>query len=364
MINIISRYLFREAFAAWVLVTAVLLAILLSNQFARVLGDAAANRLPRDAVFTMLGLSSVQFLTILAPIGLFLGILLALARFNRDSEMAAMMACGIGPLRLLAPLGLLALLVGSGLTWLSLVGSPEAAARTAALEADAKQRVELTLLEPGRFTSPDSGETIVYAAGRTPQGGISDVFIQRREGGRVAVILATDGERVASSADDRQSLVLRNGRRYEGRPGTPNFRIVEFEEHGIPLELDVDEAPDRTLQSLPTSSLLGARDPEYQAELQWRVAAPLTVLVLTLLAVPLSRSNPRQGRYGRVIIGILVYILYTNLLAIARVWMERETLPTSFGLWWVHGIFAAVALTLLLRHAGVFARAESVEAAA
>ena len=176
MFNVISRYLFREVFTAWVVVTLVLLFILLTNQFASVLGDAAANRLPREAVFTVLGLTTVQFLNVLAPIGLFLGILLALARLNRDCEMPALMACGVGPGRLLRPLALITVPLGLGLCWLSLVESPAAARQVLEVKRAAKAQLELGVLESGRFASPDGGDTVVYAQGVDEKAGtIRDV---------------------------------------------------------------------------------------------------------------------------------------------------------------------------------------------
>ena len=356
MFSVINRYIFREALAAWLLVTAVLLFILLSNQFAEVLGDAAANRLPRDAVFQVMGLSSLQYLTILAPVGLFLGLLLALARLNSDSEMVALNACGVGPSRLLVPLLLLAVLLAGGIAWLSLQQAPAAVQAIEDLELRARQELQLALLEAGRFTTPDGGETVIYAQSVDSLGRIEDVFIQRRDGDQVAVILAERGERRGSEATGFQTFVLFDGKRYEGVPGEKGFRIVEFAEHGIPLRLSGEQDREVPLEAIPTRILIGSPLPEQRAELQWRWSAPLSLFVLTLLAVPLSRSRPREGRFGRLAIGILVYILYSNMLAIARVWVERDEVPDWLGLWWVHGLVVAIAVGMLYRQLGGKAR--------
>ena len=362
MFNLISRYVFREAFSAWLLVTMVLLFILLSNQFAEVLADAAANRLPRDAVFLVLGLSSLQYLTILAPIGLFLGLLLALARLTSDSEMAALNACGIGPLRLLRPLLLLCVMIAGGIAWLSLDRAPAAVQAVEDLERKAQEAVDLNLLQAGRFTSPDGGDTVIYAQEVLPGGRIKDVFIQRREDEQVVVILAALAERTRTQFDGYQTLVLYDGKRYEGMPGGKVWRIVEFQEHGIPLQIDSDEEQETPIEAIPTGLLMLSADPAQRAELHWRWSAPISLFVLTLLAVPLSKTRPREGRFGRVAIGILVYILYSNLLAIARVWMERGEVPLWLGLWWVHGLVIAVALSLLYRQIGGPLAAKTVPA--
>ena len=112
MLRILDRYIFREIASTWLAVTLVLLAILLTNQFARVLGEVAKGKLPKGAAMDVIGLSAVQYLTVLVPIGLFLSIMLALGRLYRDSEMSALMACGIGPAALYRPLSLLAVVGG------------------------------------------------------------------------------------------------------------------------------------------------------------------------------------------------------------------------------------------------------------
>lgn len=349
MFSLINRYIFREALGSWFLVTAVLLFILLSNQFAEVLADAAANRLPRDAVFLVLGLSSLQYLTILAPLGLFLGLMLALARLNADSEMAALMACGVGPGRLMGPLLLLASVLAVGLSWIALEQGPAAVRTIEGLELRAKQELELGFLQAGRFTTPDAGGTVIYAREVSDDGRIGDVFIQRTEGDWVTVVLAAAGERKRDEQDGYQTFVLYDGTRYEGIPGQRDWRAVEFAEHGIPLVLQSAEAPEPELEAIPSQTLLRSDSPELRAELHWRAAAPISLFVLALLAVPLSRSQPREGRFGRVGVGILVYILYSNLLAVARVWLERGVVPEWMGLWWVHGLVLAVAVLLLVR---------------
>jgi lipopolysaccharide export system permease protein len=357
MFNVISRYVFREVFTAWLAVTLILLFILLTNQFAQVLGDAAANRLPREAVFIVLGLTTLQFLNVLAPIGLFLGILLALARLNRDGEMPALLACGVGPGRLLQPLALLTLPLGALLCWLSLVQGPQAAQQVQDVKRAARAQLQLGILESGRFASPDGGDTVIYAQGVDEAAGtIRDVFIQRREGDRITVILAARGERLRDERRGVETFVLYDGKRYEGIPGQRNFRIVEFAEHGIPINLQTDDDEEAAIESMPTGELLRSSALDRRAEFQWRLASPISVCLLMLLAVPLSRSQPRQGRYARVVVGVLVYLLYSNLLAVARVWMESGAVPSWLGLWWVHGIIGAAAIVLLLRQSGALQR--------
>ena len=361
--SLISRYVFRECAGALSLVVAVLFLILMSHQFAEILGEAAADELPREAVFSVLGLTSLRYLTLLAPIGLFLGVLLALARFSRDSEMAALSACGVGPAKLLRPVGLLTLLLAAAVSWLALVQTPASSRQIEQIKLDAREALEISAIEPGRFTSPDSGDTVVYP--RDVKGDeLHDVFLQRLVQGRVVVILAARGRRVQDADTGMLSFVLYDGTRYDGTPGEKNFSIARFGEHGIPIRVDEDDEYVQPIETRPTSSLLSSSDPADAAELQWRIASPLSLLVLALLAVPLSRSSPREGRYARVGVGLLIYIIYANTLSIARVWVERGYLAEWPGMWWVHIAAALVGLALLARESGWLVRATPHEAQA
>ncbi|HSG64678.1 MAG TPA: LPS export ABC transporter permease LptF [Gammaproteobacteria bacterium] len=358
--TLIGRYVLRETFATWLVVTLVLFVILMTNQFAEILDDAAADRLPREAVFAILGLTSLRFFTMLTPIGLFLGIMLALARLNRDSETAALAACGVGPLSLLRPILLLTCLIAVGITWLALVRTPDAAREIEAIRAQAREALELGVLESGKFTTPDSGDTVIYAR-EVVAAEIRDVFVEHEAQDGLVVIQAERGTRLYDPVDGELSFVFYNGRRYEGSPGTRDFRIVDFDEHGIPVSRDDENDDEIPVETKPTSELLRSSDPLDRAELQARLSAPVSLFALMLLAVPLSRSRPREGRYARLGIGMLIYITYANMLAVARVWFERELVPAWLGLWWVHAALALIGVILLIREAGLFVRPRRVE---
>jgi lipopolysaccharide export system permease protein len=358
--TLISRYVLRETFSAWLVVTLVLFVILMTNQFADILDDAAADQLPKDAVFSILGLTSLRYITVLTPIGLFLGIMLALARLNRDSEMAALASCGVGPLRLMGPIAALTTVLAALIAWLALVQTPEATRRIETVRTQARDALELGVLEAGRFTTPDSGNTVIYAR-EVVNSEIRDVFVEHETEERVVVILAERGRRVLDPATGDLSFVFFNGKRYEGSPGDRNFRVVDFREHGIPVRADEDEDDELAAELKTTTELLRSDDPFDRAELHARIATPVSLFALMLLAVPLSRSRPREGRYARVGVGMLIYITYANSLAIGRIWIEHDELPTWAGLWWVHGILALIGSYMLLREAGVFVRATPVE---
>lgn len=348
--NLISRYIFREVLASTAIVAVVLLLIFMSNQFAETLGDAAADALPRDAVLRVFGLQFIQTLALLAPVSLLLGILLAMARLNRDSEMTALAACGIGPSQLLGPISMLALAVAGSVGWLALFEAPVAVSEIEAIRYQAQAEMELGALTPGRFTSVDGG-TVVYAV-EADGDSLFGVFIEREENDRIVVVVAEEGRRVTNSETGASTLLLFNGKRYVGRPGEARFSIEEFTEHGIPIELETTEFVE-IVEARSTASLLVSADAESRAELAWRLSVPISILALALLAVPLGRASPREGKYARFGVGILIYIIYANTLQIGRVWIEREAVPEWLGIWWVHGVLILLATGMLVRQSGI-----------
>ncbi len=348
MNRILDRYIFREIATSWLGVTMVLLMILLTNQFARVLGDVAKGKLPKNAAFDVIGLSAAQYLTILVPIGLFLAIMLALGRLYRDSEMPAMMACRVGQSGIYRPLLWLLVPLALGVAWLAIEGTPRALTTIERISAEARREADLNSIEPGRFTVFGPDRAVVYGERVTPDGFMEKVFLERRlEGDVVEVVVARRGEQVESEDPDTRLLVLHEGRRYEGVPGTARFRVVEFLEHGIPYRLPSLRTPDPRPRAMRFADLLGSNDPELIAEQQWRLSVPISTVLLAFLAVPLARSRPREGRYARIAIGLLVFIIYFNLLSASKAWTEEATISPLLGMWWVHGCMLLLTFGLL-----------------
>ncbi len=352
MQTVIERYINREVLLNWVGVTAALLVILMSHRFARFLGQVASGDIPIDAIWSLMGLSAVQYLVILVPVSFFLGVLLALGRLYKDSEMAAMMACGVGPLSLYRALAWITLPIMIAVAWLSLYGSPMASQAIHQVQEQARSEARLGVFEPGAFRRLEGADGVFYSE-RREGGYLKGVFIQAIDDDEEIVIKAERGQ-LETSVEGLRYLVLEDGYRYELQAGSRAMQRTRFQRHGLQLPEAARSAPVERRDTRSVSELLASGTSEDMAEFHWRLAMPLGGLVLTILAVPLARISPRQGRYGRLFAGIVVYILYSNLLATGQVWLEREQLPVVMGLWWVHGLVVLVALGwLLLQNGGV-----------
>jgi lipopolysaccharide export system permease protein len=209
---------------------------------------------------------------------------------------------------------------------------------------------EFDTLAAGRFQSLGSGQRVTYAGGLSEdRTQLQDLFITERAGGtddtQLGVLVAESG-RQQMNADGSRYLVLYDGYRYDGTPGSADFRVISYETYGVllPKPEIATEVTDR--EAMPTLALFGQADIGLQAELQWRLAIPLLVFVVAFFAVPLSRVNPRQGRFLKLLPAVMLYMAYLALLISARGWMESGKLPPALGLWWVHVLFLLIGVAL------------------
>ncbi|SRR5579859_1122900 len=347
----VQRYVLREVVQTWLAVTGVLVAILVSNQLSRVLGQAADNQYGRGVVFDLIALGAIMNLSVIVPVGLLLSVVLTLGRMYHDSEMAALQACGFGPARLLAPLFGFALLIALGLGWLAFVQVPRADSQVQLLRQSAIKEAQFGQLDAGRFRAFSGGDAVFYAERVDQEGVLHNVFVQREAAGRIEVALADTATYSKTSSGAMHLVTLFNGRRYEGVPGQGDFRIIEFREHGIPIATPEDVRGPLDPDTKPTHLLWGSQDPSDIAQLEFRASTPLMALILTLVAVPLSKLRPRQGRYARVGFAIVVYFVYSNLLSASKIWVEKGELTPAIGVWWVHAAALALGLYLVMREA-------------
>jgi lipopolysaccharide export system permease protein len=349
---IVFRYLSREVLMTLGAVSAVLLVIIMSGRFIKYLAQAAQGVLDPGVLFLIMGYRMPGFLQLILPLGLFLGILLAYGRLYLDSEMTVLSATGMSNRRLLgysmAPAAIVAVLVA----WLSLGLAPQGVAEVAKILNQQDAMTEFDTLVPGRFQAMKDGSRVTYTEGLSEdRGQLAGVFTtekrarakgegEKKDSG-ITLLVAEKGRQVIQE-DGSRYLILENGYRYDGSPGQANYRVTKYDTHGVLLAKPSVSAEIGEREAIPTRELIGSDEPRHQAELQWRLSIPLLVFVVTLLAVPLARVNPRQGRFLKLLPAILLYMAYLALLIGARGQLDKGKIPMQLGLWWVHALFLLI----------------------
>lgn len=327
----------------------VLFGIVIAQRVAHYISVAARGSLASDAINTLLGFSMLRFLPMLLSLTIFLAVLLTLTRWHRDSEMVIWFSAGKGISSWIRPVMTFALPVVVLIAFLSLFVTPWATNKGEEFSDQLKSRDELATISPGVFKESRNAERVFFVESFDELGNVvKNIFVQSVQHQKLGIIVASRGYRVTAPNND-SFLVMENGRRYEGTPNTPEFSTTEFERYAIRIEpAEVKQRPPRT-ESKPSMELLQDHSPDNNAELQWRLAMPISAFVLALLAVPLSFVDPRSGRSANLMMAILIYIIYNNLLSIMQAWIAQGKLDPVIGLWPVHLFFLLLTVYMFYR---------------
>jgi len=353
--RILDRYLFKEMLVTWLAVLIVLLVIMVGNVLARSLSRVSDGAIAGELLLVFVGVKSIGLLVTLIPLALYLGVLLAHGRFYRDNEMAVMQACGFGWLDLLRPTALVGVVAVVIIALLTVFAAPWAARYEQTLKQQMRERSAVSLLTPGRFIESSDGDLVFFVREAVPRDdSFRGVFLHRRsesdEPPRVDTAQSARYRRDPRSGDEY--IVLENGQTSIGQPGEAGWTTTDFARQGVLRPYEDVEAPRLRTKAKPLSQLIGSKAPEDRAELQWRISLPLGALLLAMLAVPLSHTSPREGRFGKIGLAILVYIPFANLLSLARKWIASGAMPAWIGLWPVHIAMLSLIALLLARRVG------------
>lgn len=346
--SLIERYLWREFASTFAAVTVILLLVSMGALFTDLVGEIARGRVPAVLLLSQLGLRTLRWLPLVLPLALFLGLLLSIGRLYSDSEMAVLFSVGVGPRKLWRPISRLLWPVLVFIACCSLWWGPWASNKAKEMIDNANRSFLIAGLEAGRFVELPGRAGVLYVGELASDGTqFGKMFGLSERDGRFDVITARAGDLVLEG-DSQRILRLQDGYRVEGGQGTKDYRMMHFEQNEIRVP-DREQEIDDSVKIRSTLSLLKDGSRLAQSELHWRIAMPLFTLMLGIIALPLARSEPRQARYGRLILAFMSYLVGMNLLLIGADKIGAGTIPAWAGLWWLHVPMLALALWLFLR---------------
>jgi lipopolysaccharide export system permease protein len=347
----------REFAQTALAVFVALFSILLTTQLIRLLGQAAGGRVVPEAVMALLGFGALGYLPVLLSLTLFISVLMTLSRMYRDSEMVVWFSSGLSlrdwvqpVLRFAAPI-LLAIVV------VSMVLAPWAQSKSNEYRQRMNQRNDIARVTPGTFKESASGDRVFFVesveGGQGGNSSVKNIFINSLQHGKLGIMAAASGH-VEQMPNGDSFIVLEHGRRYEGMPGTAEYRIMEFERYSIRIETRESRGIAESPRGFSTRRLLKEPTPTNRGELLWRIGVPLSALMLALMAIPLSFVNPRAGRTNNLIFAILAFMIYSNLISLSQAWVARGKLPFEIGVWSVHVLMFLLLLLLFWRRLSLF----------
>jgi len=357
MLPIIDRYILWEVSKSFLAITLMLLLILVGSGYMRYLSEAAAGNVGQEVMLRLVGVEALRVMGVIMPPAFFLSILYTLGQMYKHSEMTALSASGIGVLRIFRAVFLAAIPVTLIVFWLSLDIRPWANSVNEGLVSKQDIHSEFNAAVAGRFNESSRGDLVFYVEGITEdRKRLQQVFVQNRQHGELGLIVSDEGYQYVDEKTGEHFVVLKRGRRYEGVPGTNAYTIGEFEEYGLRIKTAPKEKRKTRVRSLPTSTLWNSDNLEHRVELEYRFMLPFAVLVFTFISVPLSHSLPKDGMYGRLVLAILCYLLFVNLMALSGAWMESGATPAWLGRWWVHPFMLALAGLVMFYRSSHFPR--------
>lgn len=333
---LLNRYITAEIIKPMFLGMALLIIVFTGYSLGVKLTQAAEGEVPLAIVARLIGLNSIIAMEVLLPTALYLSIIATLSRLYRDSEMIAMQATGFGEFRIIRSITLLSLLVAVVVGVISLYARPWAYRESYQIEAEARAEFDIRRIEPGRFTELQGSKYVLFArAVDKEHGRLKEVFLQSDKDGKIQVTYAREALLPPVSAGQQRSFVFHDGYSYVLDQQGSKDTTLRFGELVVPIP-DVTRDVSYRRKAEPTASLAESRAAKDIAEYQWRTSTPLATLVLALVAVPLSRSSPRQSRYYSFVVAILVYVGLFILTSAARSWVADGRIPAFPGLWWVY----------------------------
>lgn len=345
------RSLLQELISTAVGAFLILVGIVIAQRAGYLIQLAAKGILPNDAITTLLGFNMVKFLPLLLSLTLFLSVLMTLSRWYRDSEMVIWFSAGLSIKSWIRPVMTFAIPVIALISVLSLLIMPWATNKGEAYRSQLESRDDLASISPGVFKESASAERVFFIESFDELGNVvKNIFVQSIQHQKLGIIVAAEGRRQTEKNGDN-FLIMQHGRRYQGTRGAADYSTTEFEKYAIRVETSEVKQDPPTTQSKPSTELITDNNSANNAELQWRLAIPISALILALLAIPLSAVDPRAGRSANFALALVVYMIYNNLLSIMQAWVAQGKINAIVGLWPVHLLFLSFATYMFYRRA-------------
>jgi lipopolysaccharide export system permease protein len=328
LVTILDKMIVQDLLKTLLSVLTVIVVIIVSRKFIRILDEAIAGQVSNETLLTILGLKTIVASVEFLPVALFMAVLMVLGRMYRDQEMAAVSSAGGGTGTIYRAVFLLVFPLSVLAVGLSLYVAPWAEASVDKLMQQDEESSDLRGIAAGKFSEYSQGDLVFYVEKISDDKKMHKVFLQNRQHGNVGII-NSEAARLQDLPGGRY-IIFENGERVQGQPGTLNYVIEQFVEYAVRIEAKVSTATFNR-QALAVDLLWGSGVKPFIAELQRRFAVPLGALLLCFIAVPLAQIAPRGGVYGNMLVGFLIYFSYGNLVRVSQSWVMSGTIPPWLG---------------------------------
>lgn len=347
---IINKSFVTEVLRTVMAVTFVIISIFLVLRVMGFLSQAAEGVIPVGGVMSLVLFKMLSYLDVMIPLMFYIGLIMVLNRWYADHEMAVLASAGIGITNFLKPVGFLVFFLGGLVIFFSFYLTPLSLAKGYSLEQEFRQRSDVSGVVTGRFVEAKNGNgTYFVESYNRKSGNYENVFAYNSSFEREGVVVAKTARRVEDDKTQDQFLVLMNGSRYEGNPGSPDYRVVDFERYAIRIEPKNQKKLYLPIRARSNEVLRSSTDPKEMGEWYWRVGKIFTLPVLALFALALSHVDSRQGKATGMVLAFVVFLTYQQLLAYTVALIKKGEALSGTPIWIVHGLYLLLACYCLYR---------------
>lgn len=334
---IFQRALRRELVSTAGAVFTTLFTITITVMLIKILGQAAGGKVASQDVIALIGFAALRYLPIILILTSFISVLVVVTRSYQDSEMVVWFASGLSLTHWIRPVLTFGFPVIAIIVALSFFVTPWANQQSVEFRERFQKREDIARISPGRFQESSSSDRVFFVEGVAGDAShVRNVFVNTVQDDRTSIVVAREG-RVELDKNGNKFLVMDQGRRYDGVHGQSEFRLMDFERYGVLVGSESQAViGDVSARSLPTHLLLRDLNPYNRGELMWRVSLPLMGVLLMLLAIPLGFVNPRGGRSANLLVALLLFIVYSNMVSVFQAAVVQERMSLGMAWWPLH----------------------------
>lgn len=349
--TVVDKMIALDLLKTLISILMVLVTIIVSRKFLDILTKAIEGEVASETVFSLLGLKTIAAIAILTPPSTFMAVLSVLGRMYRDHEMSVLASAGVGSRRIIQAMSWVIIPIFFFAVVMALEVMPWSERKSQELIARDTQTHDIRGIKPGRFNEFSSGDIVLYAEEMDEDQNMRKIFVQNSKISSSSVVLANSG-RLHKAENGDNFVILNNGRRYQGTPGKQTYTISEFDEYGVRISGPEEVSDALKREAMPTLALFTAGKPRELAELQKRIAIPLGVIALAILAVPLARISPRQGAYGAIFYAFIIYIVYENIQKVTQGMLVTGKIHAWVSYPLIYGTLTLITIALFLKNLG------------
>ena len=350
----IARYIRRNLFILFFAIIFIIGLVLFGNQFVLMVQESVERGIPLRELMPLVSFNMIRDLSLVLSLSLFLAIIITISQLYKNSEAIVMNSLGLSDKHFIVfiqPIVLLSFLI---IFFLTIYAIPWAKQQKNILEEETKNASEFSFITEGEFEVFKQGEIVFYASESKSQDTIGEqnmeeIFIYAFDEGKPIIVLASEAKKYIDSESKSTYLQLKDGIRYHGVPSKENVTIIDFDKYNLEIvsgEFKKSVAIYTNIEGKSTLDLIQEGGRYANAELQWRLSQPITVLILSIIGVFLGKATPRGGKGVNLLIGIIVFMLYYNGLLVAKSAIELGRMDSIIGLWGVHLLMLILILLL------------------